>query len=1324
MIGQIEHRDNIESIVNYHYTKIKEGVAEIINNQDVNISSASHLNTSFRAMSYLNKTKKPYVHMSINFHPDDKLKLTDDLYKDITKEYLQALGYSNQPYVLIRHDDQDHPHVHVITSSIKYDGTKVSSFNERYISRDVSRDIELKHDLKIVSSIRQEINHEKIHISGKNDLKNYLQSSIKEALSYKPKREEDLFNILKEKYQIGHYITQKKAGACFYLSEKKGGKDIQIHNGFGVKAMSASKIRRDFSYPKLKTQLQENFKTAPKRYRNLKLIEEKINNYLEYFDSISIADLNIYANDNELYFFNDNSEKYVLDENGKNVFSNRDIQTLSKVNKDTTVLSQSNKIKLYDKIYEEAFYAYKQEMSPDYRTSTFLEKIFKEKNFSKFIDNSRLFNYTSNFISLENFRTYESTYVKKVKSSIDSIVASEDNEIAGTIKKLKLFSEINGVNTEELINSLGLNDLKRENSINSSSRNTIGFIEKLLHGTGNLKGTDAFFNASIIHDYSNHFSFDNLSSDFKDKFDYLVSNKAINSMIHKLSKEYSRPKELLKALNDRGILASIELNKLEKEIVKFSYIDFETKLYVKNISSFLLNEVKNTKQNQIKNLNDISFITSIESEYKSSAYSLYSQNKVSKSVLDKYNIEEIFSDIIQEKENIKLLNKEFNLLYKDSDFNYKSDFLLNVNQNFNKFKEDILSMVSIDFDTVSSFLEKKVSLEEVSKEKIKEQYKFNKKLEIHTKFKDDNLGVLLGLRSLDNGISDIHGKYYIRGGKINENGQVLDIINSSLSNYHSHILFTAINDIYFNEKSFQNDIYGIVTAKKVKGIISEPLQSSLQDFYSEKYINHFLNKLAKEETAEPESLVKYLNSKGILIKKSKEEDSLEFKIINSNFSITYDKFKIDHKFLNEQLYYISKHEFFNEETLNLTLEFSVNLEKESFKNAAFMIIDNPKLIDQLSLIDNESKKKVLSELKIIENRNTINQALNLLYNGSNFNYKSDFLSEVGQNLEDILVSLKNTTSINSDEILSFLREQTSEEFILKMELKESQNFDRKIDIHNMFKDDNLSALIGLKSKGIGVSDTHGKYYKNGVKLDVTNGVKELIESPLSNYNSHLLFSALNDIYFGEKSITNDIYGIITLRKIEGIISESTHDSLDSYYSKVYINNFLNKIGDKDYIAPKDVVNYLNSKGIIVYKSFNKNEYEFKVLNSKTSVHQKGFKINNEALKSQLSYFSKFKLSNKESLNTTLEFSVNMEKENYKGAAFMLFKNPKLIDQLHEADSDKKTKVLKELKEMSPSNYDTYFNMLSTFINNQPNDNEHQDSKIKKKKKRNKKRNIN
>ncbi len=63
------------------------------------------------------------VHISLNPHPDDVL--TDTELQDIAREYLEKIGYGNQPYLIFKHEDIDRHHLHIVTVNVDENGRSI-----------------------------------------------------------------------------------------------------------------------------------------------------------------------------------------------------------------------------------------------------------------------------------------------------------------------------------------------------------------------------------------------------------------------------------------------------------------------------------------------------------------------------------------------------------------------------------------------------------------------------------------------------------------------------------------------------------------------------------------------------------------------------------------------------------------------------------------------------------------------------------------------------------------------------------------------------------------------------------------------------------------------------------------------------------------------------------------------------------------------------------------------------------------------------------------------------------------------------------------------
>ena len=108
-------------------------------------SIANALRDFQRYLSPHIRTEKPVVHISLNPHPDDVL--TDMEMENIAREYLERMGYGNQPYMVYKHEDIDRHHMHIVTVRVDDNGKCISDKNNYYRSKQITRELEKKYGL-------------------------------------------------------------------------------------------------------------------------------------------------------------------------------------------------------------------------------------------------------------------------------------------------------------------------------------------------------------------------------------------------------------------------------------------------------------------------------------------------------------------------------------------------------------------------------------------------------------------------------------------------------------------------------------------------------------------------------------------------------------------------------------------------------------------------------------------------------------------------------------------------------------------------------------------------------------------------------------------------------------------------------------------------------------------------------------------------------------------------------------------------------------------------------------------------------------------------
>lgn len=91
------------------------------------------------------RTINTVFHVSLNPSPEDKL--TDEQLRDIACEYMERMGYGNQPYIVFKHTDIDRERLHVVSLRVDEKDRKLPHDFEARRSMEILRELERKYGL-------------------------------------------------------------------------------------------------------------------------------------------------------------------------------------------------------------------------------------------------------------------------------------------------------------------------------------------------------------------------------------------------------------------------------------------------------------------------------------------------------------------------------------------------------------------------------------------------------------------------------------------------------------------------------------------------------------------------------------------------------------------------------------------------------------------------------------------------------------------------------------------------------------------------------------------------------------------------------------------------------------------------------------------------------------------------------------------------------------------------------------------------------------------------------------------------------------------------
>ena len=151
MVAKITIGSSLFGAIKYNADKVNIGKGQLLdtnkvfNNGDGKVNVAQVLADFEKRMPRQMRTEKPVIHISLNPHPDDKL--TDGELTQMAHEYMQRMGYGDQPYIIVKHEDIDRHHLHIVSVRVDEQGKRINSDFTKRRSLAIIRDFEQRYGL-------------------------------------------------------------------------------------------------------------------------------------------------------------------------------------------------------------------------------------------------------------------------------------------------------------------------------------------------------------------------------------------------------------------------------------------------------------------------------------------------------------------------------------------------------------------------------------------------------------------------------------------------------------------------------------------------------------------------------------------------------------------------------------------------------------------------------------------------------------------------------------------------------------------------------------------------------------------------------------------------------------------------------------------------------------------------------------------------------------------------------------------------------------------------------------------------------------------------
>ena len=261
MIAKISATENLGGALGYNFKKVEKGEANILLAAELYQSKEGRYTmedvlADMEALIPKNcRTKKTVFHCSLNPHPDEKL--SDEQLTQIAKEYMEALGYGNQPYIVFKHNDIAREHIHIVSLRIDGEGKKINDKFEKRRSKQITDTLERKYDLIPSSKVADKAVEEtpKIDIT-RGNIKEQVASVVRTVLKHYRFCSLGELNAILSAYNLAveevktEFRGKKYDGLVYVPTDDKGDKvGTPIH---------ASDIGRGVGYTAVQNRMQKS----------------------------------------------------------------------------------------------------------------------------------------------------------------------------------------------------------------------------------------------------------------------------------------------------------------------------------------------------------------------------------------------------------------------------------------------------------------------------------------------------------------------------------------------------------------------------------------------------------------------------------------------------------------------------------------------------------------------------------------------------------------------------------------------------------------------------------------------------------------------------------------------------------------------------------------------------------------------------------------------------------------------------------------------------------------------------------------------------------
>ena len=286
MIARILYRNNVQGVLKYVLGKAQSNVLGFQNTYSDADTDKKFFGRVLYHLGNRHDSERRYVHISINLPRGEKLNDRD--FFELSKAYMEHMGYGEQPYIVVRHRDTKHQHVHIVSTTIKEDCLQINLSNDfkrnvatqKYLERkfNLSPSPDTKQDKELPQYEMPQFKNEDT-----NGVRFYIQDIVNNTIQkYKVRSFKELAELLRP-----HHIQLKTVDHNGRLGVSYG---IEVKNGYRSRFINGYTVHPQLSGPKLQAVFERN-KSSKLLPMAKKRLEKQIRTTYGLFRTIDPEDL-------------------------------------------------------------------------------------------------------------------------------------------------------------------------------------------------------------------------------------------------------------------------------------------------------------------------------------------------------------------------------------------------------------------------------------------------------------------------------------------------------------------------------------------------------------------------------------------------------------------------------------------------------------------------------------------------------------------------------------------------------------------------------------------------------------------------------------------------------------------------------------------------------------------------------------------------------------------------------------------------------------------------------------------------------------------------